>query len=507
MVPVVVDGDLGARAEGGQAGEPALAVDRLHSPRQRAPRDAAHAPVAAHPGRPADPGLREGLAGLHQRRHPRGDEGVEVDPGRRDGRDPGQDQPVVGGCGDQVGLAARDVGGAARLRVVGRVGGDHHHLSAGVLDRDLPHAVVGGDLRGRRAGRRHRVRGGGVAVPVGQGRTAEPLDLVPAAGDGELETGPRAAVLPAVGRAQGVELAVEGRRLLGVDLAAVGLQVESTRVEVLGEHVVVVAQHLVHPDLGGLGRRHRGGRGGRRGGRRGRGRRGRLGRRRGRSLGRVRAGHLGRVGAVGAGRVVMGPRAGPVVRGGPAGGRAVRAVRGVLGRDSVVRVLAAGVTGQVDGVLVAAGVARLPPSRLLVRAAVGGRRAVGRRGQRARWLGDQRRLGRLRVTGREAGDAEHDGQGRGGRAGHRHAHPEQPATAAAYVVLGRHERDADPAGQRVQLLFEEPVGGVGHRRPPRWLVSVRSAVRSFSRAAEVWLFTVPGLTPRSAAVSSTESPQ
>ena len=213
----LVDGDLGARAEGGQAGEPALAVDRLHSPRQRAPRDAAHAPVAAHPGRPADPGLREGLAGLHQRRHPRGDEGVEVDPGRRDGRDPGQDQPVVGGCGDQVGLAARDVGGAARLRVVGRVGGDHHHLSAGVLDRDLPHAVVGGDLRGRRAGRRQRVRGGGVAGPVGQRRTAEPLDLVPAAGDGELETGPRAAVLPAVGRAQGVELAVEGRRLLGVE--------------------------------------------------------------------------------------------------------------------------------------------------------------------------------------------------------------------------------------------------------------------------------------------------
>ena len=206
--------------------------------------------------------------------------------------------------------------------------------------------------------------------------------------------------------------------------------------------------------------------------------------------------------------LVMRPRAGPVVRGGPAGGRAVRAVRGAPGRDSVVRVLAAGVTGQVDGVLVAARrrpVAPLPAPSSALPSAVG--ELLGVAGSVLGGSVTSRRLGRLRVAGREARDAEHHGQGRGGRAGHRHAHPEQPTAAAAYVVLGRHERDADPAGQRVQLLFEEPVGGVGHRRPPRWLVSVRSAVRSFSRAAEVWLFTVPGLTPRSAAVSSTESPQ
>jgi len=60
---------------------------------------------------------------------------------------------------------------------------------------------------------------------------------------------------------------------------------------------------------------------------------------------------------------------------------------------------------------------------------------------------------------------------------------------------------------RGELLFEEAIGGVSHRRPPRGVALVTSAVRSFSRAAEVWLFTVPGLTPRSAAVSSTERPQ
>ena len=112
------------------------------------------------------------------------------------------------------------------------------------------HAVVGGDLRRRRAGRRRCLAGREVAVPVGVGSAAQPVDLVPPAGDGDLEAGPRAAVLPAVGRAQGVEPAAEGRRLLGVELAVVGLQVEAVGVEVLGEHVVVVAQHPVHPDLG-----------------------------------------------------------------------------------------------------------------------------------------------------------------------------------------------------------------------------------------------------------------
>ncbi len=290
---------------------------------------------------------------------------------------------------------------------------------------------------------------------------------------------------------------------------------EAVGVERLGEHVVVVAQHPVQPDLGRLGRRDRGGRGGgrggrrrrRRAGRRARSRRGRVGRRR--RQGHRRAGRLGRVGAVGAGGLVVGPGAGPVVRVGALGSRAVA---GVLFRSlSVTRVRAAGGAGQ-PGV-VGAAIALLLIARLVVVTALGGGRAARTGGQRARRV-DERRVLRVRVTGGEAGDPEHDGHGSSGRAGHRHAHPEQPAAAAAYVVLGRHQRDTDPAGQRVQLLFEEAVGGVGHRRPPRWLVvvvvavvPVRSAVRSLSRAAEVWLFTVPGLTPRSAAVSSTESPQ
>ena len=66
----------------------------------------------------------------------------------------------------------------------------------------------------------------------------------------------------------------------------------------------------------------------------------------------------------------------------------------------------------------------------------------------------------------------------------------------------------DAVGELVQPLLEVAVGGVRHRRPPRVVaVSVVRAVRSLSSAAEVWLFTVPGLTPRSAAVSSTDSPQ
>ena len=285
---------------------------------------------------------------------------------------------------------------------------------------------------------------------------------------------------------------------------------EAAGVEVLGEHLVVVAQDLVHPDLRRLRGRHRGGRARRRRGRRGRGvgrGRARRGARR-RARGHRRAGLLRRVRALREAGPVVGPGAGPFVRGGAAGGRALG---GVLARDlCLVCVLAAGTSAQAGALVALAALGRGIRGQAVL--AVGGRRSGRQRGRRAGRL-DQRSLGRLRVAGGEAGDAEHDGHGRGGRSGHRRAHAEQPAAASAYVVVGRHDRDAGPAGQRVQLLLEEAVGWVGHRRPPRWWVVVVgvvlaiSAVRSLSRAAEVWLFTVPGLTPRSAAVSSTDRPQ
>ncbi len=203
--------------------------------------------------------------------------------------------------------------------------------------------------------------------------------------------------------------------------------------------------------------------------------------------------------------LVMGPRAGPVVRGGPAGG-VVPFVAFLAGSLSVVRVLAAGVTGQVDGVLVAASALCPPPgSSSALPSAVG--ELFGVAGS---------------VLG---GSVTSGGSVAFGSPAVRLVTPSTRARAAVVAPAiatrirnsrRRPRRTSSSVGTSGTLTPRASACSFSSRNRSAgsviavllgWLVSVRSAVRSLSRAAEVWLFTVPGLTPRSAAVSSTESPQ
>ena len=277
-------------------------------------------------------------------------------------------------------------------------------------------------------------------------------------------------------------------------------------VEVLGEHVVVVAQHLVHPDLGGRVAA-RGRHGGGRGGGLGRRRRRCLGGR-GRWVGGRCAGRTSRRAVPGCPGPVVGPRDGPLRASVPP--VAVPSPAFSAGTARVVGGSAGGVTGHVDGVP-GADLCRpvpLPGGRSLGVAVADGvlsASTASRRARRPVTGGGSVAFGSPAVRPVTPSTTA---SVRGGRAGHRQPHPEQPAAAAAYVVLGGHDGHADPAGQRVQLS-PRGSGRRGRSSPSSSVgrVGDQDAVRSFSSAAEVWLFTVPGLTPRSAAVSSTERPQ
>ena len=79
----------------------------------------------------------------------------------------------------------------------------------------------------------------------------------------------------------------------------------------------------------------------------------------------------------------------------------------------------------------------------------------------------------------------------------------QPRPSAGQVVSITSRRGLDPVGEALELLGQL---GLGHRLSPVASAGT-STSRSRARAAEVWLLTVPVLTPRSAAVSSTDRPQ
>ena len=106
-------------------------------------------------------------------------------------------------------------------------------------------------------------------------------------------------------------------------------------------------------------------------------------------------------------------------------------------------------------------------------------------------------------------DAEDDGHS--GRRRTRHQHPvaPNPSKSSAYVVGQWRRRHFEPRGDRVQPLDQISLVGV-HAPSPSLTVapnSAASARRNAARASLVWLFTVPVLMSRSAAVSSTLRPR
>ena len=107
------------------------------------------------------------------------------------------------------------------------------------------------------------------------------------------------------------------------------------------------------------------------------------------------------------------------------------------------------------------------------------------------------------------GDAEDDDHRGRRRTGHQHPAPANPSASSAHVVGQRRGRHLEPLGHRVQPLDQVGLLEAHAPSPSRTVVpnSAASARRNAARASLVWLFTVPALMPRSAAVSSTLRPR
>ena len=127
-------------------------------------------------------------------------------------------------------------------------------------------------------------------------------------------------------------------------------------------------------------------------------------------------------------------------------------------------------------------------------------RGVGR-GRRGRARGRRGAVAVVEhVTGQRDAQRDHGDSGDGATGREQPVQPE-PAAAAGEVVLEPYVGGGMDAPSLPEALVH-----VVHACSPG-VAATDSASRRRASASEVWLFTVPGLIPRSAAVSSTDRPQ